>query len=174
VLLSDGRGIPIVLYSMLDQRGHNQVYLAIGTDRVWRSSALTDWTSYYDYRGKGSLRVPFAIAAVQDEGRNRVLISIRHDRFGRSDFSLDLSSLAVRKQRRGSSLSVSEPDGNSASLRSRILPIRDEADQRRAALSWSTLPSNNDRPPVCSKCETRVSDLVLHMLKCDEKRGASP
>lgn len=165
ILLSDGRGTPIVLYSMLDEHGYNQVYLAVGENARWRSMALTHWTVHYDYRGKGSLPVPFAIAAAEDPGRNRILISIRHDLFGRSDFALDLASFTVRKLPRHSGSDPPAAAGESAALRRRVLPIRDETGARRASFSWSTLPSNSDLPPSCAGCESRASDLLLHMTE---------
>ncbi len=174
VLLSDGRGTPIVLYSMLDERRHNQVYLAIGADGAWRISTLTGWTAHYDYRGTGSLRVPFAIAGFEDHNRNRIVMSIRHDLFGRSDFALDLSSWAVTKLRGGSGSGAPESDGKATLLLSRALPIRDEGGRRRAVLNWSTLPPNNDRAPACAECEPHVSDLVLRILSCEEKQGKAP
>jgi hypothetical protein len=87
---------------------------------------------------------------------------------------MDLSSLAVTKHRRGSGSSAPASDGKSATLRSHVLPIRDEEGARRASLKWLTLPSNNDRPPVCAGCETRVSDLVLHVLQCEGMQGEAP
>jgi hypothetical protein len=168
VLLFDGTGRPMVLYTMLDARRHNQVYLAIGVNGVWRKTALTQWTSFYDYRGKGSLPVPFAMAAATDMRRSKLFVSVRHDLFGRAQFIVDLSTLDVtRVEQEGNEGTTTSP--MAPRMRDRMLPINDETGNRRAWLSWSSLRSNNDLPRNCAgDCAEYTSDLVLHLPQCGD------
>lgn len=168
-LFFGANAVPIIIYHKLDAHHHNQVYMATIRSGAWHQVALTDWTEHFDFAGAGSLPLPFSIGVLQDDARDRIVVTARHERFPPTEFYIDRTTLAVI---RAPLLGRVHPASMISAVENRqtnSLRITDERGRERGLLIWATLKANRDRPPTCAgpsqqNCLPPPSELYFHIM----------
>ncbi|HEV7350650.1 BNR repeat-containing protein [Telluribacter sp.] len=161
----DQQQVPLISYHKFDKKGVSQLYLARWEKNTneWQIHQISDWKDFtWDLNRNGSLANSVGINSVKTQGTNELAVSYHHEKHGKGTWTLDRSTLKVKRQQAAQETSAA-PVLSAMTIQPGMTEHRRTDNTGKYLMQWQTLPTNQDKARQAPY--PAPSELVIYKIK---------